>query len=99
VAARDEILARLDRHLARSSELMTQVREEMRLTRDQHTENMRQMREMTRGYRAATSRLIDVVDENLRAMREMTDESRAQRKAILAVIDYLRGNGPRPELT
>lgn len=105
-----DLLKRLDRHMERGNELfyrgnelMDRVEEEMRLTREQHADHMRETREARRGYRIAINEVLregranrEVISENRVAMREMREASEAHTKAIWALLDRLENGGASP---
>jgi hypothetical protein len=99
VADDDQILLRLDRHVARGNELMEEVREQHRLNEETYRQGMEFMAHLT-------ERVLGAIDENIRAIREMREEMkaegrenraqiRAQTEAIFRMMDRFDGNsGP-----
>ncbi len=103
--ADDEILRRLDEHMARGNEIMARSNEIMARSNDVIAENRQALGEFRqaledvrfelaqmslRGERVAQGFIAE-----LRAMREeYTQESRAQRQALLVILDQLKGGGP-----
>ena len=94
----DEILRRLDEHMARGNEIMARSNDVIADNRQalaefrQGLEDVRfELAQMSlRGERVAQGFIAE-----LRAMREeYTQESRAQRQALLAILDQLKGGGP-----
>ena len=108
----DELLGRIDRHMERGNEIMSRgneisdrVEEEMRLTREQHADHIRAMKEMHRGYQLSIRQVLresrenrEVIRENRRAMREMREASEAHTKAIWALLDRIENGGADPAL-
>ncbi len=87
---------RFDEHMARGNELMGEVKDEMRLNREERAESREFMREIVarieRGSREEVRVLQGLTDE----IRDLIAESRAQREGLLRVIDRL-GPGPAAE--
>jgi hypothetical protein len=107
-----EILNRLDahtersnEHMARGNELMDDVREELRLSREFREREAAEMRELMRRHEVSFKAGIEVIEENRMAMQEVRAslhdqqvEIRAntrwvevQTKAMLSLIDEIRG--------
>jgi hypothetical protein len=95
--ASDEILERLDAHMAQSNEHLAEIRLENR--------------EALRRHEVSFKQGLEVIEENLAAMREVRTDLRdlqveirantrwveAQTKAVLQLIDEFRGGlGPGP---
>jgi hypothetical protein len=100
-----ELLKRIDRHIAESSEEVRLTREFMREERLQSNEFMREERlRSDRRYEQTIRRLDRTIEENSRAWREgiaeirqlreeFREETRAQRAALFRMMDRL-GPGP-----
>jgi predicted phage gp36 major capsid-like protein len=95
VADRD-FLERIDRHmeqgnlhLERGSQLMAEIREEMRLSREQR-ERSEQMFAGLRAFMAEITRRVERGGrEQVEELRELRAETRAQTQALLRVIDRM----------
>ncbi len=90
-----EFLERMDQRLARGNELLGEVKDEMRLNREERAESREFIREIVgrieRGSREEVRVLQGLTDE----IRDLIAESRAQREALLRMLDRL-GPGPEP---
>ncbi len=102
----DEILRRLDDHLAVANEHMARTNEHMARGNELWAENRRELREMSIRLDRVTQAFLDELREQRIAfrdemqaqrdvLRDLVAESRAQRQGLLAVLDRLRdGGGP-----
>lgn len=70
--ADEEILRRIDAHMARGNELMAEIREEHRLTREEHERNRR-------FYADLSAKNAEVVADNKAVMRNLVGEIRTMR--------------------
>jgi hypothetical protein len=91
-------------------ELLERIDEELRLTREQHADYLREAREARRGYQLAIRQMNAVVQENSdvireakeemresrRSLRDMREEIRANTKAVLALLDRFENGGASP---
>ena len=84
-----DFLERIDRHMERGNELMADVREEMRLTREQYADQREFMRELTLRHERATQAVIRRLDAGTERLGDMGDQLRANTRAVLAVLDRL----------
>ena len=85
----ERFFSRLDEHLARGNELMEEIREEMRLSREMFADLRVFMRDITlrveRGGREQVRQMRELTD----AVREDREENRAQTETLLRVIDRM----------
>ena len=81
----DEILKRIDEHMARGNELMEEIRRERELDRATFAEHI----EVLAG-------LVRVVDRMRHQMEDQSDETRAQTKAVLRLLDRFGDAGTGP---
>lgn len=89
--ADDEILRRLDEHTERGNELMSEVRQEMRLSREQHADLREFIREQTVRAERVTDRQVTALDalvlrqdEGIAALRQMRVEIREELRDLRA---------------
>ena len=101
----DEILRRLDDHLAVANEHMARTNEHMARGNELWKENRRELREMSARLDRVTQAFLDELREQRIAfrdemeaqrevLRDVVAESRSQRQGLLAVLDRLGGGGP-----
>jgi len=88
----------MDEHMARGNELMAEVREEMRVTRQQHRENMARYETLAteqRDFNREILRRVEhVANRQIRALDDLHQEIVAQREGLLRVLDWFRGQQP-----
>lgn len=91
-------------------EFLERIDAEMRFTREQHADHMREVKEMQRGYRVALNQMIRVVEENSEVIRETRAEMRegraslrdlreqvqANTRAVLTLLDRFENGGASP---
>jgi Ribonuclease G/E len=94
--AESEILARIDRHLERSNELMDEVRreidltrEEIRLSREERQTSREMFDDLREFIREITLRVERGGREMVQELRDLRAESQAQRQALLQLIDRM----------
>ena len=101
----DEILRRLDDHLAVANEHMARANEHMARGNELWAENRRELREMSARLDRVTQAFLDELREQRTAFREemqaqrevlrdLVAESRAQRRGLRAVLVRLGGGSP-----
>jgi hypothetical protein len=87
--ASDEILNRIDEHMARGNELMQEIRRQHELNRREH--------ELNRAAFARNSeilaRLVDVIGQMSRRLEDQEGAIRAQTEAIFKVLDRFGDGG------
>lgn len=79
----DGHLVRMDTHLERSEELIGEVREEMRLSREAHADLRSFTREITRRNEIVMGEMVD-------KLSDLGDQTRANTAAVLQVLDRLQ---------
>ena len=84
--ADDEILRRLDEHMARGNEIMRRSNEVIEENRLAFQDFRGFLRELTLRHERATNRLVEVLED-------LVEESRAQRAALFLILDRLDGGG------
>jgi hypothetical protein len=103
--AEREVLDRIDAHMARGNELLEEVREEMRLSREERELSRELFGDMRDFMSEVTVRVERVAREQIaelrklgrgfeavtEELRDMRGETRAQTRAILRVLDKLDG--------
>jgi hypothetical protein len=94
----NELMDRGNELMDRGNELMVEVRDEMRLTREQHRQNMARYAELAVEQREFMREILSEVrhvgNRQVRALDELHAEVMAQREGFLAVLDWLRGQRP-----
>jgi len=90
MARGNELFERNNELFVRNVELMDDVREELRLSREQHADLREFVRiQNTRAERVA-ERQVRALDRMIEKIDDGRDETRAQTKALLALIDRLQ---------
>jgi len=107
MASEPDYLARIDRHLDRQDELMAEIREEMRLSREERaaqTERAEDVRVFARDLVTRVDRALERNDRTLQRLdrtldgvvhelREVREQGNALTEAVLALLDRLNGAG------
>ncbi len=75
----DEFLSRIDAHMERGNELMEEVRQEMRLTREVYAREAAATREVLDRHEVAFKHGVEVIQENREAMQEVRISLREER--------------------
>ena len=86
------LAAETSAHMARSNDLMGDIRTEVRLTREVVRSNEIAFRDLRESNRA----MVEVISELAGLIRELRADSRAHTNAILALIDRLENGGAEP---
>lgn len=93
----DEILRRLDQHMARGNKLMEGVREEHRLNREAYERGTRLMIDIVARHERAFKDYMELNREIREELRLGRGRIEAQTQAIWAMLDRLGGSGgPAP---
>jgi uncharacterized protein YeeX (DUF496 family) len=83
--ASDEILKRIDDHMARGNELMAEIRHEHQLNRAAFAETAQLL-----------GRMVDVLAQMERRLDDQGDAIRANTKAVLRLLDRFGNGGGDP---
>ena len=89
----DSRLERVDAHMERADVLTGEIREEMRLSREQHADLRQFIREQTALMQAAARGMERRADVAIERLDDMGDQLRANTQAVLTMLDRLSGNG------
>ena len=90
--ASDEILKRIDEHMARGNVLMAEIRRQHELNQREHELNRAAYAE---GMKVMAG-LVRVVDQMRHELVDHSDEIRAQTKAVLRLLDRFGDAGTGP---
>ena len=89
MARGDELMRRNNELFVQNVELMNEVREELRLSHEQHAD----LREFIRAQNLRAERVADrqvrTLDQLIAKIDDSRDETRAQTRALLEVLDRL----------
>jgi hypothetical protein len=90
----DGSMERIDAHMERGNQLMGEVREEMRLSREQHADLRQFIRDMTLRMHKDGEAHAKAIDANTTVLVELREDIIATRKGMFQVLDRL---DPPPE--
>ncbi len=86
----NELFERNNELFVRNVELMDDVREELRLSREQHADLREFIRTQNTRAERFTERQVRALDRMIEKIEDGRDETRAQTKALLQMVDRLQ---------